>query len=149
MLRRPGATYIDFGSWIGPTVMFATPYAARVYALEPDPTAYKNVYWNVKANPHIAAKVTVKNLCISNASGSLTMSGVPGDSMSQIQLVQHNNNKNNKKDFSVWQIKCTTLDQFVKDQASPSPARRAGADGGAQQPTVPPPHASLPRVAEN
>ena len=41
----------------------------QVYALEPDPTAYQQVYWNVKANPHIAAKVTVLNLCISNTTG--------------------------------------------------------------------------------
>jgi hypothetical protein len=26
----PGSTYIDFGSWIGPTVLFAAPYAAKV-----------------------------------------------------------------------------------------------------------------------
>ena len=87
-LRRPGATYIDFGSWIGPTVLFSTPYAGKVYALEPDPLAYKQVYWNVKANPHIAAKVTVQNLCISNSSGKISMWGVQGDSMSTLSSVQ-------------------------------------------------------------
>ena len=32
----PGATYIDFGAWIGPTALFAASYANRVFALEPD-----------------------------------------------------------------------------------------------------------------
>ena len=44
------------------------------------------------------------------------MSGVKGDSMSQIGIVEHDNNKNKKKEYSQWEIKCTTLDQFVKDQ---------------------------------
>ena len=39
--KRAGTTYIDFGSWIGPTVLFAAPYAAHVYALEPDTGAYR------------------------------------------------------------------------------------------------------------
>lgn len=36
LTKQKGATYIDFGSWIGPTVLFAAPYASKVFALEPD-----------------------------------------------------------------------------------------------------------------
>ena len=34
-----GASYLDFGSWIGPTVLFGTHFAARTFSLEPDPVA--------------------------------------------------------------------------------------------------------------
>jgi len=116
LMHRPGATYIDFGSWIGPTVLFSTPYAAKVYALEPDLAAFQQVYWNVKANPHIAPKVSVQNLCISNQSGVLKMQGVPGDSMSTLFTVQTSTDRKDKPaGWSEWEVRCTTLDQFVKD----------------------------------
>jgi hypothetical protein len=130
LTKQKGATYIDFGSWIGPTVLFAGAYAQRIYALEPDIGAHREVrgvggrrqwrserlqraakgavacqlcagsasvptsgtsthplhntpsltllsfsdraqlFWNVRANPAIAARTTVLNFCISNTTGA-------------------------------------------------------------------------------
>ncbi len=36
----PDSTYLDIGAWIGPTVLWAAPFAGRVVAVEPDPVAY-------------------------------------------------------------------------------------------------------------
>ena len=75
---------IDFGSWLGPTVLFAAPYAKKVrgrrlhpsavcvspptlrlfpppqvYSMEPDIGAYEELYWNIKYNPDRAAKISL------------------------------------------------------------------------------------------
>ena len=42
----------------------------------------------MQANPALKDKITVMNLCIANASGTLKMHGVPGSSMSQIENVK-------------------------------------------------------------
>jgi hypothetical protein len=34
---------VDFGCWVGPTVLFAGAYADKIYAMEPDPGAYREV----------------------------------------------------------------------------------------------------------
>lgn len=41
----------------------------------------------MQANPELRDKITVLNLCIADKTGQLTMSGVPGSSMSQIGTV--------------------------------------------------------------
>ena len=32
---KPNSVYVDFGAWVGPTAIFASSYARKVYALEP------------------------------------------------------------------------------------------------------------------
>src|SRR6185295_3331065 len=49
----PGSTYVDIGAWIGPTVLWAAPIAARVLALEPDPVAYLLLVENTKHLPNV------------------------------------------------------------------------------------------------
>jgi len=49
----PGSTYVDIGAWIGPTVLWAAPIAARVLALEPDPVAYLLLVENTKHFPNV------------------------------------------------------------------------------------------------
>ena len=114
LAKRKDTVYIDFGSWIGPTVLFAAPYASHVYALEPDTSAYRELFWNVRANPAIAARTTVMNLCISNSSAPLTMHGVPGSSMSAISHVKELSHHQKEKGFVTWEVQCMTLDAFVE-----------------------------------
>jgi FkbM family methyltransferase len=42
--------FVDVGSWIGPTAMFAAKRASRVYCLEPDPFAYECLLRNIRMN---------------------------------------------------------------------------------------------------
>jgi FkbM family methyltransferase len=46
----PESTFVDVGSWIGPTAMFAAKKASRVYCLEPDPFAYECLLRNILVN---------------------------------------------------------------------------------------------------
>lgn len=107
----PGATYIDFGSWIGPTVLFAAPYATKVYGLEPDFRAFQELYHNVHANDHLTDKITVLPLCISDKAGTLTMHGQPGSSMST--LMEETDKQKKVAGRTEWTVECMTLDTFV------------------------------------
>ena len=95
-------------------MLFAAPYAAHVWGLEPDHQAYRELYYNVKANPQLADKVTTLPLCISNKPGTLTMHGVAGSSMST--LMNETDKQKASKGRSEWTVECTTLDQFVIDK---------------------------------
>ena len=39
-------SYIDIGAWIGPTVLYGAQIAKKVYAIEPDPIAFKELEKN-------------------------------------------------------------------------------------------------------
>lgn len=45
--QKQNGTYIDIGSWIGPTVMYASQLFDRVIAIEPDKLAYKRLVENL------------------------------------------------------------------------------------------------------
>lgn len=57
---RNNHTYMDVGSWIGPTVLFGAALAKRVVALEPDPEAHRVLLQNIAANPQYGNIVTVQ-----------------------------------------------------------------------------------------
>jgi predicted O-methyltransferase YrrM len=52
-------TFVDIGSWIGPTTLFAAAHARRVIALEPDPVALRQLRRNISLNPELAARIMV------------------------------------------------------------------------------------------
>jgi FkbM family methyltransferase len=42
--------YLDVGSWIGPTALYASRFCKTVYCLEPDPVAYELLLKNIRLN---------------------------------------------------------------------------------------------------
>ena len=109
--RQGRAVEIDFGCWIGPTVLFAAPYADAVYAMEPDGGAFREAYHNVQLNPAVAAKTTVQQLCISDKAGAIKMYGKPGDSMST--LINDGPAQEKKEGYMSWQVECMTFDAWI------------------------------------
>lgn len=108
--RHGTSVEVDFGCWVGPTVLFAAPYSDRVYAMEPDPSAFAEAYHNVQLNPAIAAKTKVQNLCISDKLAAVQMYGSPGDSMSTLFQAEK---QADKSGYKTWTVECTTLDKFT------------------------------------
>lgn len=102
---------IDFGCWVAPTVLFAAHYADKVYALEPDPAAYREAHHNIELNPALSAKIDKRRVCISNKAGELTMYGSPGDSMSSSFP---GINPTQRKGYTQWTVNCVTLDHFIE-----------------------------------
>lgn len=75
-LIRPTTTYVGFGEWMGPTLLFAANIAKRSIGLEPDPTAFNLLKGNVDANPSLSSKLKIYQRCISNTWEILSMYGV-------------------------------------------------------------------------
>lgn len=44
------STFLDLGAWIGPATLFAARRCRRVFAVEPDPAAYRHLLWNLELN---------------------------------------------------------------------------------------------------
>lgn len=108
--------HIDFGSWIGPTALFAALHAKAVYAMEPDPIAREALLKNVEANPSLAPKIKVFANCISNKKEVLKMGG-DGQSGSAISAVgDANYNAEVQRTGKSWSVNCDTLPEFFRSQ---------------------------------
>ena len=47
-------SYVDIGSWIGPTLLYGARNARAAYGVEPDLIAYSQLRRNVELNPALA-----------------------------------------------------------------------------------------------
>lgn len=108
----PGTSYIDFGAWIGPTVLFAAQHSTHVYALEPDMQAFSALVANVNANKKLVPNVNIYHECINTQTGPMTFRGL-GDSTSRFS-----DSLNWEKGTTVpeWTIPCRTLPEFVEQE---------------------------------
>lgn len=81
-ILEPGDTYIDIGAWVGPTVLWADLFAARVVAVEPDPAAYRALTVNTQNRPDIR----LVNAAVTDKGGTAKLSSYRdwGDSMSTV-----------------------------------------------------------------
>ena len=84
----PTSLYIDIGSWIGPTALYASSQAGRVICLEPDPVAHAALVRNIAVNPGLH-NVEVFNVALGPEDGHISIggNGLLGNSESTI-LVQ-------------------------------------------------------------
>jgi FkbM family methyltransferase len=104
----PAYSYIDIGAFIGPTVLYGAFIAKKVYAIEPDPIAFKELGKNVSLNPKLKDKIELHQKCIHIRSEKVkfgSMSG-GGDSISSIQF---SNSKTS------WVVDGITFEKFVKE----------------------------------
>lgn len=78
----PERNFVDIGAWIGPTVLYASQKAKKVFAFEPDQVAFRNLYQNIHLN--CANNVVAYPLAVSNEWKNLHFGAktVLGDSMS-------------------------------------------------------------------
>jgi len=105
---------IRAGCWVAPTALFAAKYADKVYAIEPDPAAYREAHHNIELNPALSAKIDKRRMCISDKPGQLTLYGAPGDSMSS--TFKGNEASQGRKGYTSWTVDCTTLDVFIEGE---------------------------------
>jgi len=110
-------TVVDFGTWIGPTLLYHGQFSKRSLGIEADPVAYAvaefNVELNKKLNPEWAKRVSVESACVSRPEdvGKLTMraggrGGGAGQSMSGINGKVA---KDRGDQAASWQVQCDTL----------------------------------------
>lgn len=107
--NNPEASYIDFGAWVGPTVLFAAQFSEHVYALEPDPLAYSGLVANVDLNPNIRKRVHLRFGCISSQNGPVEFGGI-GDSTTR---TSDSFPGIGTAGLSKWSLNCSTLPDFI------------------------------------
>ncbi len=79
---RPEDAYLDIGTWIGPTVLFAARLARRAIAVEPDPVACAALLANLALNPTVAERTEVFAVALGPETGLLDLRTQEfGDSM--------------------------------------------------------------------
>ena len=108
--------HIDFGAWIGPTVLFAANIAKRVIAFECDPYAERELIANIRVNPYLSHKISVSSLCISDRIHSTKMAG-EGGSGSVINTVgQEHFGKIKQITNRIWTVHCIPLFNILEEQ---------------------------------
>jgi len=69
-----GETYIDIGSWIGPTILLAATKAGRIQGFEPDPLAFSKLQRNLELNSYLLGKkVTIHQAALADRDGELEL----------------------------------------------------------------------------
>jgi FkbM family methyltransferase len=81
----PETAYLDVGSWIGPTLLYAAGRARCSLGFEPDPAAYRALAANVALNPQLNP-IQIFPAAIAAQRGQTRMGSrsAPGDSMSSL-----------------------------------------------------------------
>lgn len=109
-------THIDFGTWIGPTVLYASTKAARVIGLECDPLALMSAQLHVRANPLLAHKISIAPLCVSGGIETTTMSGFGGSGSTIYNLKDHFEETKKVPSSKVWDVQCVPLNYVLESQ---------------------------------
>lgn len=102
--------YLDIGAWIGPTVLYGAHLAKHVYAVEPDPVAFRELNENLNLNSALSSKVTTVPAALSKKSGTanLYVRSEFGDSSSSLIPT--------KSDTSC-SVECITIAELIKKYA--------------------------------
>lgn len=99
-------SYIDIGAFIGPTVLYGAHIAKKVYAIEPDPIAFKELEKNVSLNPKLKEKIELHQKCIHTSSEKVKFGSMlnGGDSMSSLLFADSKTS---------WIVDGITFDDFI------------------------------------
>lgn len=109
----PETIVVDFGTWIGPTLLFHGQFSQHSYGIEADPVAFAVAEFNVEQNRERAwgKHMSLESACVSAPEhvGSMTMRGAkaPGASMSGIT------EKLARRTTGAWTVQCYTLPSIL------------------------------------
>ncbi len=102
----PEKNYIDVGTWIGPTILFATEIGAKkIYGVEANPVTYEILSKNSQMNQVVSEKLSLYNLCITDVDGGKVDFGGKKDAdASSASSIRGN----------AWQIPSSTICTWMK-----------------------------------
>ncbi|KAL7538811.1 hypothetical protein ACHAWF_006220 [Thalassiosira exigua] len=106
---------VDFGTWIGPTLIHHGSFSRRSIGVEADPVAYAVAEYNVELNREMTGgRMTVDSACVGRPEdrGTIEMKAgrAPGHSMSGIGNKVARRTSNSK-----WNVTCYTLQVLFED----------------------------------
>lgn len=109
-IKEDQTTVLDFGSWIGPTVLYSAALGARqVLSFEPDPAAFAELQVNVGLNGF--SNVRLHQACIGPVNGLQTLYFRDGSSVSTTAKETSHDYFQVTGEFHVY---CHTVDKVLK-----------------------------------
>jgi len=100
-------SYLDIGSWIGPTLMYGAQKAKKAHGLEPDAVAFAELKANVALNSSKMSNVVLHEVCIAPRCGSIAL-GADGDLGSSKTTIVVDNKR------ARWIVTGMTLQVFME-----------------------------------
>lgn len=101
-------SYIDIGAWIGPTILYGAQIAKKVYAVEPDPVAFKELEKNVSLNPELKEKIILHKKCLNSTPGKVKFGNMVrgGNTTSSLLFADSKTS---------WIVDGITFNEFIKE----------------------------------
>lgn len=97
--------YIDIGAWVGATVLYASKIAKKCLCFEPDPIAYEDLIFNIKANKAENIIAVPKGILNEECTRTMGNRKMEGDSTATVVGATINS----------WPAKFTTLEKSLKE----------------------------------
>jgi len=107
-----GSNVIDIGCWAGPLSLYMAGKGANVYAIDPDPEAYKSLLINLKSNPDLNQVIKPYNIAISQNTETVKLYARNGYGDSSTSVL--NRTRDNVKNATCEGYR---LDQFLRTTA--------------------------------
>ncbi len=103
---KPDKSYIDIGTWIGPTMIIASSLGvSKIWGVEANPVTFGIVNENICLNESLTRQVSLSNICITNKEEGLQSFGFDFDTEASTSSIGR----------SHWSIKTTTLSKYIED----------------------------------
>jgi FkbM family methyltransferase len=111
-------SYIDIGSYIGPTVLYGSQLTKHCFAIEPDPIAFQELKNNIELNDNLKSHITLSKYCITDSvgvtklftSGRLKDGGGSGSTL--FPDLDDGFVDQNKMNF--WEVQTITMQKFIQ-----------------------------------
>jgi len=103
---KPGGTFLDVGSWIGPMALYAASKGQRVVCVEADPAALKELQENIEANPSLKPLISIIDRAIYPTEGTVRFGSNSEPGNSQSSIIE-------KKFVHSWQVATITPRQIA------------------------------------
>ena len=111
-------SYIDIGSYIGPTVLYGSQLAKHCFAIEPDPIAFQELKNNIELNDHLKSHITLSKYCITDSvgvsklftTGKLEDGGGSGSTL----FPDLDDGLVNEGQMNFWEVQTITIQQFIQ-----------------------------------
>jgi FkbM family methyltransferase len=120
--QNKDGVYIDVGSWIGPTVMYASSLFKRVMAMEPDRIALYRLKQNLSVNEY--KNITIIDKCLSRENGTIDFGGNGKWGNSESTMLVSDNDYSSwggrwdkdARENNVKTVNTITMDKMLEDE---------------------------------
>jgi len=103
-------TYIDFGAFLGATLLFAQNLCARSYAVEADPINYKQLLENIKLNPVLARRIVASHSCLAHSSGTVEMYSPSASVSTKTSAMESRGSTMQRR----WEVEACSINDFLQ-----------------------------------